>query len=269
MIKFLLFLLSLSPGIEGWLWKWWYQRLAAAYKTKDLRFMNYGYAQDSSLPLNTADEQNRLFIQLYHHTLSGVDLQGKQVLEVGSGRGGGTDYVARYLSPSSIIGVDIAKNAVDLCNQFYSIPHLRFVEGSAEKLPFESESFDVVYNVESSHCYGNMQGFITEVIRVLKPGGFFAWADLRTRALMEADDKLFMHSPLKLLHKENITLNVLNALDRISNRKKELIRREVPYLLRPLLSEFTGVRDSKIYRGFQEGKMVYWCYRLQKSNQQV
>lgn len=268
-IKFLLFLLSLSPRIEEWLWKWWYQRLAAASKTRDLRFMNYGYAQDSSLPLNAGDEENRLFIQLYHHTLSGVDLQGKRVLEVGSGRGGGTDYVARYLAPSSIIGVDIAKNAVDLCNQFYSIPSLRFVEGAAEKLPFANESFDVVYNVESSHCYGNMQGFIAEVTRVLKPGGIFAWADLRTQALMETDDKLFMHSSLALLNKENITSNVLSALDQISNRKKELIQRNVPYLLRPLLSEFTGVRESKIYRGFQEGKMVYWCYHLQKSTQRT
>ena len=207
-----------------------------------------------------------MFIQLYHHTLLGVDLKGKEVLEVGSGRGGGADYVARYLAPSSIIGVDFAKNAIDLCNQFYNAPNLGFVEGNAEKLPFENDRFDVIFNVESSHCYGNMDAFITEVTRVLKPGGIFAWADLRTQKIMEKEDAMFMNSPLELLSKEDITPNVLQALDQISNRKKEAIQKRVSYFWQSLFFEFTGVRNSKIYHGFQEGKMVYWCYRFQKPN---
>ncbi len=174
--------------------------------------------------------------------------------------------MARYLVPSSIIGVDFAKNAIDLCNQFYHIPNLSFVEGNAEKLPFENDRFDVIFNVESSHCYGNMKAFIAEVTRVLKPGGIFAWADLRSQKNMEKEDTIFMQSALKLLAKEDITPNVLQALDQISNRKKEAIQKRVPYLWQSLFFEFTGVRNSKIYHAFREGKMVYWCYRFQKPN---
>ncbi|SVD50227.1 uncharacterized protein METZ01_LOCUS403081 [marine metagenome] len=35
--------------------------------------------------------------QLYHYVAASVDLDGKKVLEVGSGRGGGANYVTRVL----------------------------------------------------------------------------------------------------------------------------------------------------------------------------
>ncbi len=269
LIRFFFFLSSFSPAIEEWLWKKWYQRLAGAYKKKDWRFMNYGYATlDDEKPLltlnNDTDEENRLFIQLYHYALSDVEVKGKKVLEVGSGRGGGADYVARYLAPSSITGVDFAKNAIDLCNQFYHLPNLSFKEGNAEKLPFENDQFDVIINIESSHCYGNMQSFIDEVIRVLKPGGIFVWADLRVAKAMEKDVNIFANSTLNLIYNKNITPNISCALDQISDRKKEAIEKRVSSFWQSLFFEFSGVRNSKIYRGFQEGKMVYWYYRFEK-----
>lgn len=268
LISLFFLLSSLSSRIQGKLWKWWYQKLSAGYKKNDWRFMNYGYAsindKGSFSAKNQLDEENSLFIQLYQHVLLDIDLNRKNVLEVGSGRGGGADYVARYFAPSSIIGIDFSKNAVDLCNKFYKSPNLSFIEGNAEKLPFENDRFDVVFNVESSHCYGNMKAFISEVTRVLKPGGIFAWADLRTQKSMEKDDAIFMNSSLKLISKENITLNVLQALDLISNRKKEAIQERVPSLWQPLFFEFAGVRNSKVYHSFHNGNMVYWCYRFQK-----
>ena len=57
--------------------------------------------------------------QLYHFVTSHADIKDKNVLEVGSGRGGGASYIARYLSPSSITGVDISNEAVALCSEFY------------------------------------------------------------------------------------------------------------------------------------------------------
>ena len=65
--------------------------------------MNYGYdAPNLSLKLENADEVERYPIQLYHHVASQSELKDKIVLEVGSGRGGGASYIARYLNPLSI-----------------------------------------------------------------------------------------------------------------------------------------------------------------------
>ena len=88
---------------------------------------------------------------------------------MGSGRGGGASYISRHLKPKSVVGIDISKNAVRLCKSTHQYPNLSFYVGDSEKIPFEDESFDVVLNVESSHCYGNILLFLTEVKRVLKP----------------------------------------------------------------------------------------------------
>ena len=47
-------------------------------------------------------------------------VRGLDVLEVGSGRGGGADYVKRCLKPRTMTGVDFSKNAVAFSNRRYA-----------------------------------------------------------------------------------------------------------------------------------------------------
>lgn len=39
---------------------------------------------------------------------------------------------------------------IDFCNCFYNYPGLSFMDGRAEKIPVENESYDAVVNVESA-----------------------------------------------------------------------------------------------------------------------
>ena len=66
------------------------------------------------------------------------------------------------------------------------MPGLAFEVGDAERMPFPDASFDAVVNVESSHCYPSMPAFLSEVRRVLRPGGHFLYADLRPRTDLPA-----------------------------------------------------------------------------------
>ena len=265
--RFFLFVTNLSSGMKSKAWKWWYQRLASFYQKPDWRFMNYGYEPMRDLdplPLDTSDEGNRPYIQLYEYVLHEMELTGKRVLEVGSGRGGGCDFVARYKKPYQIYGVDYSAKATELSKSFYDHPNLTFIEGNSEKLPFKSGVFDVVYNIESSHCYGNMQAFISEVERVLKPGGFFCWADLRTPKLMDQDEELFEQSGLKIVLKEEITPNVIKALELASDSKDEAIKTHVPGFILQAFREFAAVKNTKVFNSFKKGTLEYWHYRLQK-----
>ena len=171
-----------SPVIKKLIWKRWYQFLAGGYKQEDWTFMNYGFAQTDrdvqDLVLRPADENDRYNIQLYDRIVGGVDLTGLDVLEVGSGRGGGSSFIARYHKPQSMLGIDYSDNAVDFSSKAHNTPGLSFRQGDAEALPCEAGSFDAILNVESSHCYGSMDRFLNEVFRVLKPGGYFLWADM-------------------------------------------------------------------------------------------
>lgn len=84
-------------------------------------------------------------------------LASQRVLEIGSGRGGGLNFISQSLSPEQCIGVDISRQQVEFCSQTYS--HNRkvtFMQGDAENLDLPNESVDMVINIESSHCYGNI-----------------------------------------------------------------------------------------------------------------
>ena len=78
--------------------------------------MNYGYSSEGmSLHLDSEDELERYPIQLYNYVSSQEVIKDKIVLEVGSGRGGGASFIARYLKPENITGIDISSEAIALC----------------------------------------------------------------------------------------------------------------------------------------------------------
>src|SRR4051812_44052429 len=97
------------------IWKPFYETMAKKFRIEDWHFMNYGYAPGADQPtvfLLAHDEINRYPIQLYHFLAQKTTIEGKEILEVGSGRGGGSSYISRYLKPARITGIDIASNAV-------------------------------------------------------------------------------------------------------------------------------------------------------------
>ena len=182
LIRLAVFLLEHSPLLRRLLWRWWYGRLAKNHTARDWTFMNYGCVTSDGpkLALDPAEESDRFCIQLYHRVASAIDLAGQSVLEVGSGRGGGASFIARYHRPTKIIGADFSPQAVALCQQLHAtVANLTFTVGDAEHLPFPDASFDVVVNVESSHCYGHVDKFFAEAARVLRPGGHFLYTDFR------------------------------------------------------------------------------------------
>ncbi|MFQ5989312.1 MAG: class I SAM-dependent methyltransferase, partial [Candidatus Methylomirabilales bacterium] len=203
-------------------------------------------------------------IQLYHHVANAVSLKDSKVLEVGSGRGGGSYYITRYLGPKTVVGVDFSEKAVAFCNHNYSLDGLSFVTADAELLPFEDNSFDVVVNIESSHCYGSMDAFLREVKRVLRQDGYFLYADLRGKDKVETLYKQLYRSGMTLTKATNITPNVLEALDLDNERKTAIIRQSMNKLLLNTFQEFAGVKGSAIYEGFRAGDLVYLSFVLQK-----
>ena len=140
-------MLRLAPsGIQNRMWKWWYQKLAKANDDSGFRFMNYGFEDGNGPELEDEDEANRMFIQLYSMNIRGVELDGKQVLEVGSGRGGGASWIAKTHKPAKLTGVDFSADAGGHCQSWYADQsNLEFIEGNAQDLPFEDATFDVVY----------------------------------------------------------------------------------------------------------------------------
>jgi len=135
------------PPVKRLLWRGWYDFLSRRYRDQQWTFMNYGHRPaHGTAPLTLAPEEepDRSCIELYHLVASAVDLTGQEVLEVGSGRGGGASFVARYLRPSRVVGVDVSPHAVAFCRARHAAPGLSFEVGNAEQLGFAAASFDAI-----------------------------------------------------------------------------------------------------------------------------
>ena len=127
--KLIAWFIQRSPSTKRRFWKWWYNTFTTKAKDQDFKFMNYGYDEDGFYPeLNSEDESERYPIHLYHHVATQVDISGKTILEVGSGRGGGASYIVRYLNPARVYGIDISDSAVELCNKIHSVQNLTAVD---------------------------------------------------------------------------------------------------------------------------------------------
>ena len=246
--------------------KHFYALLTRWLGADDVVFINWGYEEDPpmGLPLAASDEPNRYCIQLYHRTATQADLTGKQVLEVSCGHGGGASHLLRTLHPASYTGLDLNPAGIEFCRKRHDLPGLDFVQGDAENLPFADQSFDVVVNVEASHCYPHLPRFFAEVARVLRPGGHFVYTDLRNQDAIPAWEAAIADAPMRLQSDRVVSAEVLRGLEKNSQRSAAMIGRTFPAILRRFGRAGFGVPGSLFYRDLQHGRISYRMYCFAK-----
>lgn len=252
------------PTLRKLIWRWSYNLFSSKARGPAWDFLNFGYvceATEKRPELDADDEKNRLCIQLYHLLSGFVDVRGRQVLEVGCGRGGGSAYIAKYLEPALITGMDLSKNAIRYCRERHVARNTSYQVGAAENLPFDDDRFDVVLNIESSHCYASVEKFFHEVARVLKTDGIFFWADVNAA---RNDDRrlsnvgsIVVPSTLKLLHEEDITRKVVPAMDLLSDERERALTDMFPGIFREATLEDFGIKGTEFYRDMVEGRIIY------------
>jgi ubiquinone/menaquinone biosynthesis C-methylase UbiE len=258
-------LLSIGLLRRG-IWKFWYPYLTRRLQRDDVLFLNYAFEEEPlpALEMESADEPNRGCIQLYHHVATQAEFRGKHVLEVSCGHGGGASFLTRTLRPSSYTGLDLNPEAIAFCNQRHRVDGLRFVQGDAEKLPFADASFDMVINVEASHCYPSLPRFISEVARVLRSGGKFLHADFRFESGLQEWASALCSASFRQERSRDIGKEVLRGMERNSSRSAQLIARHLPRMLHSLGRDFAGVTGSRIHQALVEGKLSYRSFCLEK-----
>jgi ubiquinone/menaquinone biosynthesis C-methylase UbiE len=265
------------PGAGQRLWtRLLYETAQNRFKYKPI-FMNLGFVElepaAETLALNETDEMLRPFIQLYQHVLKPVSLEGKEVLEVGCGAGGGASFMMRYHHPQSVVGIDLVQANIDAANTQEPLPGMTFKLGDAASLPFPDNSFDVVVNIESSHCYPSVQRFLEEVKRVLRPNGFFLFADHRPvedewgqQRTVDSLRQLLRETGMKILRDEDITPNINAATELLHEGKQFMLAAsEIEGFDLIHFNEIMHCRGSQNYEKLKSGEWQYRCYALQKS----
>ena len=186
-------------------------------------FMNHGYLpsdeERAAFPaLQSQDDPWRHQVFLYVYLLEAAlraagirSLSGRALLDVGCGRGGGLSIAKRYYNVTRAVGLDLNPLHVAFCQAQHRNLGLEFVAGNAMGMAFPDCSFDVVMNVESSHCYPDMAQFLDEVHRVLRPGGMFLLTDVRPTNRKAPLDANLRQSHMGIEFERDITERVLAA----------------------------------------------------------
>jgi SAM-dependent methyltransferase len=97
--------------------------------------------------------------------------RGLKVLEIGCGIG--TDGAQFARAGADYTGIDLTEAAISLARRRFALSGLKgdFRVSDAEKLDFPNDSFDLVYSHGVLHHTPGIESAVSEIHRVLKPGG--------------------------------------------------------------------------------------------------
>ena len=102
----------------------------------------------------------------------------KAILDVGCGTGRLLTSAEKRFPGAALEGVDAAIEMVKHAQAVLPAgSRIRYQQATAEKLPFRDEQFDLVFSTMTFHHWADQQKGISEVARVLKPGGRWLLAD--------------------------------------------------------------------------------------------
>jgi len=96
------------------------------------------------------------------------------LLDLGSGPGSLLVEVKRLCPEARVIGVDPSEHMLEIARrnaESAGFPGIETVKGSAERIPVDSATADLVVSQYSLHDWSDPQKGLSEIFRILKPGG--------------------------------------------------------------------------------------------------
>ena len=114
--------------------------------------------------------QGDIALEHIHRYLMARELAiGKDVLDIASGEGYGSNLLAEVAK--TVIGVDIAEDAVRHARGKYNKPNLDFKKGSCAEIPLPDKSVDVCVSFETLEHHDQHDVMMLEIKRVLRENG--------------------------------------------------------------------------------------------------
>ncbi len=237
------------------------RRLEAIGVADSSFFLNYGYVPTDSNNESSFIIREGTFnansVRLVFEVIGSLDLNDCTIVDIGCGRGGNTALVAEKFS-AQVIGIDMSSEAIAFCRGTHLSHSMDFRVGDALNIPLPDGSCDAVINVESSHSYGNLPKFLSEVHRICRSGAWFLHTDFQS-----PEDWDHIRMRLKELGffteiDRDITANVLASRDQASSNWEQVYGDGGARV-----ANFLALPGSAIYEQLRAGLLEYRIMRSQ------
>lgn len=130
------------------------------------------------------EQQGNIELEHLHRYLCAAELSSqKDVLDIASGEGYGSSILARMAR--SVVGVDISEGAIRHAQQKYRRQNLEYRVGSAAQIPLADASVDLVVSFETIEHHDQHEAMMSEIKRVLRPGGLLVMSSPDKRVYSE------------------------------------------------------------------------------------
>lgn len=146
----------------------------------------------------------RAFLQNHYEAMLLERLGGRtkdqRVLEVGCGRGVGTEIIFERFGAREVQAFDIDPDMIHRAKtrlSRYAPERLRLFVGDAAAIDAENQSYDAVFDFGIIHHVPKWRKAVSEVSRVLRPGGRFFFEEVTSQALYRWSYRTLFNHPIQ------------------------------------------------------------------------
>lgn len=128
----------------------------------------------------------------------GGRVDGLRVLEVGCGRGVGTEIILRRFGATHVTAFDLDSDMIRHAHRRllrYAPERLRLFVGDVTVIDAPDEAFDAIFDFGIIHHVPEWQAAVLEIRRVLRPGGRFFFEEVTAQALSRWAYRTFLDHP--------------------------------------------------------------------------
>jgi 2-polyprenyl-3-methyl-5-hydroxy-6-metoxy-1,4-benzoquinol methylase len=134
------------------------------------RWLEQNRLERMDATIDIFDAQRREF-HLDRYRFAAQRVKGRRVLDCACGTGYGAQLLFEEGLASGVIGIDIARKAIEYACKHHRTNSLMFVCATGDCLPLPTASLDVVVSFETIEHVADDHSLIEEFFRVLRPGG--------------------------------------------------------------------------------------------------
>lgn len=129
--------------------------------------------------VEVANMMNETNIGMTFNSISNLSLKDEEeLLEIGHGNAGHLQQLLSNAENLTYKGVDISElmiqEATRINAAFIENKKVEFILYDGQNIPFQDNTFDAVFTVNTLYFWENPKAFLKEIERVMKPGGRFA-----------------------------------------------------------------------------------------------